>query len=179
MIGLAALLSACSSQREIKEPVIPNIIIEERAVEETESESPKDNEKFTSNNYRKLGKECNQINLESGAYLVKIEGQYAFYRIDTWSTSSASGKSCNLFLTTPDVSAIITDEGCDNSTDEVSIDIHRTEGRIGGRIKRSILESLGYHKQFDRLVEKAQQFACSENKYLFQKYLLEKVLEKD
>ena len=181
LIGLTALLaSACSSQKEIKDPVIPNIIIQERE-EETASEPQKDDQRFISNDYQNLGEECSKINLESGVYLVKMEGQYAFYRIDVWSSASgsASGKSCTLFLTTPDISATVTDEDCDNSADEVIVDIHRTEGRIGGRIKRSTLESLGYHKHLDQLIEKAQQFACSENKYLFQKYLLEKVLEKE
>src|SRR3989344_5215399 len=147
LIGLAALLAACSPHNE----------------------------------YRNLGEQCGQIQLERGTYPVKKEGWDAIYTVQTWD----SGKNCYLALSNPELSVEMRDDDCDNTIDRIGVEEYPlVEYRIGLRgdridlsLDRAALSRLGYTKPFDKILEEAQQFACPENKRHLEEYLLKRVLE--
>lgn len=172
-VGLAALLVACSPKKEVQEPIIPEIKLPEQIRVETEPQPQEEKEK-SSNEYSNLGEECSQITLEYGSYPVRMKGWDAKYDVKIWD----SRKDCYLSLSTSNISAEIADNGCDNTTDSIRIaELLYKDFSISLRLERAELESLGYQKYFDRLLEEGQQFVCPENKRRLQEYLLKKVLE--
>lgn len=178
IVGLAVLLSACTPQKEVLIPkvTIPEIKLQERVVAEAEPEPQKDDETAPSDNeYRNLGESCNQVQLESGKYPVKMKGWDATYNVSVWDRA----KDCFLVISNSEITAQLVDSDCDNTTNRVDIEeeYSPSRNRINLSLDRATLEHFGYKKSFDRLLEDAQQFVCPENKGRLQEYLLKKVLE--
>lgn len=173
-VGLAALLVACFPKKEVREPIIPEITLPEPVMVEPE---PKPQEEKSSNQYRNLGEICSQITLKQGQYSVKMKEWDALYAID----ERASGKNCYLILRMPGIKAEINDQNCDNKVEVIYIEDYSSPSLIRDnfRLGREDLESLGYKKHSERLLEEAQQFACPENERRLHEYMLKKVFEKE